>query len=69
MESNKERIKQWKYSRAVYLPHQGQTREAPEPGEVFRQSTVSPAFTAMVAGSKESQVLTSTTAASSAGGA
>src|SRR5688500_10707531 len=38
MEAQKERIKQWKYSRAVYLPHLGQTREAPEPGEIFVQS-------------------------------
>jgi gamma-glutamyltranspeptidase/glutathione hydrolase len=37
MESNKARIKQWKYSKAVYLPHLGERREAPEPGEVFVQ--------------------------------
>lgn len=37
MESNKHHIKQWKYSPAVFLPHLGQEREAPEPGEVFRQ--------------------------------
>jgi len=38
MESNKARIKQWKYSRAVYLPHLGQAREAPSAGAVFVQS-------------------------------
>jgi gamma-glutamyltranspeptidase/glutathione hydrolase len=37
MESNKARIKQWKYSPAVFLPHQGQSREAPAAGEIFRQ--------------------------------
>lgn len=37
MENNKANIKQWKYSPAVFLPHLGQTREAPEPGEIFRQ--------------------------------
>ncbi|HEY9514380.1 MAG TPA: gamma-glutamyltransferase [Gemmatimonadaceae bacterium] len=37
MEREKERIKQWKYSRAVYLPHLGEEREAPHPGEVFVQ--------------------------------
>ncbi|MDQ8153787.1 MAG: gamma-glutamyltransferase [Gemmatimonadota bacterium] len=37
MESNKARIKQWKYSKAVYLPHLGEKREAPEPGEIFAQ--------------------------------
>jgi gamma-glutamyltranspeptidase/glutathione hydrolase len=37
IESNKERIKEWPYSKAVFLPHLGQEREAPEPGEIFRQ--------------------------------
>ena len=37
IERNKERLKQWKYSRDVMLPHAGQTREAPEPGEIFVQ--------------------------------
>ena len=37
MEQHKARIKQWKYSPAVYLPHLGEQREAPNAGEVFRQ--------------------------------
>jgi len=37
MQSNRDIIKQWKYSPAVFLPHRGQEREAPEPGEIFRQ--------------------------------
>ena len=37
MQSNRDIIKQWKYSPAVFLPHLGQEREAPEPGEIFRQ--------------------------------
>lgn len=37
MERHKERIKQWRYSREVFLPHLGQPREAPQPGELFRQ--------------------------------
>lgn len=37
IERNKDRIKQWKYARAVMLPHLGEAREAPYPGEVFRQ--------------------------------
>jgi gamma-glutamyltranspeptidase / glutathione hydrolase len=37
IERQKERIKQWRYSRSVFLPHLGQAREAPEPGEVFVQ--------------------------------
>ena len=37
IERNKARLTQWKYSRDVMLPHAGQAREAPEPGEVFVQ--------------------------------
>jgi gamma-glutamyltranspeptidase/glutathione hydrolase len=37
IERNKERIKEWRYSREVFLPHLGEEREAPYPGEVFRQ--------------------------------
>ena len=37
IEREKERIKQWKYSRAVYLTHPGEAREAPYPGEIFHQ--------------------------------
>ncbi|MGH7528872.1 MAG: gamma-glutamyltransferase family protein [Gemmatimonadales bacterium] len=37
IERSKERLKQWRYSRAVMLPHLGEEREAPEPGEIFRQ--------------------------------
>jgi gamma-glutamyltranspeptidase / glutathione hydrolase len=37
IERNKAQLKQWPYSRQVMLPHLGQKREAPEPGEVFRQ--------------------------------
>ena len=37
IERNKDRIKQWPYSRAVLLPHLGKPREAPVAGEIFRQ--------------------------------
>jgi gamma-glutamyltranspeptidase/glutathione hydrolase len=37
IEREKARIKQWKYSPAVFLPHLGQSREAPSAGELFRQ--------------------------------
>ncbi len=33
IERRKQQIKQWKYSREVFLPHLGQEREAPEAGE------------------------------------
>ncbi len=38
IEREKERIKQWPHSKAVFLPHLGEPeREAPYPGELFRQ--------------------------------
>lgn len=38
IENNKDRIKEWRYSREVFLPHLGDAeREAPYPGEIFRQ--------------------------------
>jgi gamma-glutamyltranspeptidase/glutathione hydrolase len=36
-ERDKARLKQWPYSRALFLTHAGQRREAPAPGEMFRQ--------------------------------
>jgi gamma-glutamyltranspeptidase/glutathione hydrolase len=38
IEAEKKRIAGWKYSRAVFLTHPGEAREAPEPGELFRQA-------------------------------
>src|SRR4051794_1498066 len=37
IEREKERIRQWPYSRALFLVHPGQTREGPAIGEIFRQ--------------------------------
>ncbi len=37
IERNKEKIKEWPYSKAVLLPHAGEELEAPAPGEIFRQ--------------------------------
>ena len=31
-------LREWPYSKSVMLPHQGQAREAPQPGEIFRQA-------------------------------
>ncbi len=36
-EREKERLKSWPYSKAVFLPHLGEKREAPNAGEIFRQ--------------------------------
>src|SRR5918996_1414091 len=38
IERNKRALTQWKYARAVMLPHAGQAREAPVGGEIFRQA-------------------------------
>jgi gamma-glutamyltranspeptidase / glutathione hydrolase len=37
IESNKTKLKEWPYSRKLFLPHEGREWEAPEPGQVFRQ--------------------------------
>ncbi len=38
IERMKPQLVQWPYSKQVMLPHLGSKREAPEPGEVFRQA-------------------------------
>ena len=37
IELQKEEIKQWPYSKKVFLPHLGKEREAPVEGEIFKQ--------------------------------
>jgi len=37
IEGGKARIKEWPYSKAVFLTHPGEAREAPNAGEIFRQ--------------------------------
>jgi len=49
METNKARIKQWAYSPAVFLPHLGQSREAPAAGEIFRQPDLAATLRKLVA--------------------
>ena len=38
VESQKTWIKQWPYSKALFLTHPGETREAPNAGEIFKQA-------------------------------
>jgi len=38
IERNKNHIKEWPYSKTVFLPHTGQSWEAPEAGEIFKQA-------------------------------
>jgi gamma-glutamyltranspeptidase/glutathione hydrolase len=37
MERWRDKLKEWPYSKQVMLPHLGEAREAPHPGEIFRQ--------------------------------
>jgi gamma-glutamyltranspeptidase/glutathione hydrolase len=37
IEREKKRLKEWPYSRQILLTHPGETREAPEAGEIFKQ--------------------------------
>jgi len=53
IERNKERIKQWPYSKAVFLPHTGQEWEAPEAGEIFRQQDLLQTLQKMVDAEQE----------------
>ncbi|WNG40296.1 gamma-glutamyltransferase family protein [Archangium violaceum] len=52
IEKNKKRIKEWRYSRQVLLPHAGEAREAPRPGEVFRQPDLAATLKKLVAAEK-----------------
>src|SRR5918995_6238512 len=49
IERIKDTIKQWKYSPAVFLPHAGQGREAPAPGEIFVQRDLAATLRKLVA--------------------
>jgi gamma-glutamyltranspeptidase/glutathione hydrolase len=53
IERNKERIKQWPYSKAVFLPHAGQQWEAPEGGEIFKQTDLLQTLQKMVDAEQE----------------
>lgn len=53
MERNKQRIKEWPYSKAVFLPHSGNEREAPEAGEIFVQKDLLQTLTKMVEAEQE----------------
>ncbi|EIM78904.1 gamma-glutamyltransferase [Nitritalea halalkaliphila LW7] len=53
IEGRKEELKKWPYSRAVMLPHLGEEREAPYPGEIFVQETLSSTLQKLVDTEKE----------------
>jgi gamma-glutamyltranspeptidase / glutathione hydrolase len=53
IERNKERIKQWPYSKAVFLTHPGEKHEAPEAGELFVQKDLLQTLQKMVEAEQE----------------
>src|SRR4051812_30511090 len=53
IENNKQRIKEWPYSKAVFLTHAGEKREAPEAGEIFVQKELLATLTKMVEAEQE----------------
>ncbi len=53
IEKHKERIKGWPYAKTVFLPHLGEEREAPQPGEVFRQPDLAETLKKLVAAERE----------------
>ena len=53
IERQKSWIKQWKYSPAIFLPHAGQAREAPEPGEIFVQKDLAATLRKLVEAEKQ----------------
>jgi gamma-glutamyltranspeptidase / glutathione hydrolase len=48
IEREKSKLKQWPYSRQILLTHLGERREAPEPGEIFRQRDLAAILRKMV---------------------
>lgn len=53
IERNKKRIKEWPYSKEILLPHLGEKREAPYPGEVFRQPDLAETLEKLVEAEQE----------------
>ena len=53
IEDEKARIKQWKYSTAVFLPHLGSAREAPAAGEVFVQADLAATLRKLAAAERQ----------------
>ncbi|WP_425638886.1 gamma-glutamyltransferase family protein [Algoriphagus yeomjeoni] len=53
MESQKARIKEWPYSKKIFLPHLGNEREAPVPGEIFIQDDLYQTLSKLVEAEKK----------------
>jgi gamma-glutamyltranspeptidase/glutathione hydrolase len=55
MERDKALIKQWPYSKKIFLTHPGEKREAPEAGEIFVQKDLLATLTKLVNAEKEAR--------------
>lgn len=53
IERLKEEIRQWRYSRELFLTHAGEAREAPHAGEIFRQPDLRRMLESLVAAEAE----------------
>ena len=53
IESWKEKLKEWPYSKQVMLPHAGEQREAPRAGEIFRQPDLAATLRKLVEAEKQ----------------
>lgn len=53
IERSKDKIKEWPYSKKVFLPHLGEKREAPEAGEIFVQKDLLQTLTKLVEAEQE----------------
>ncbi|MBC7829012.1 MAG: gamma-glutamyltransferase [Chitinophagaceae bacterium] len=53
IERNKSHIKEWPYSKKLFLTHAGENREAPEAGEIFIQKDLLQTLTKMVEAEKQ----------------
>jgi gamma-glutamyltranspeptidase / glutathione hydrolase len=53
MEDKKSQIKEWPYSKKVFLPHLGEKRETPHPGEIFVQEDLYQTLSKLVTTEKE----------------
>lgn len=51
--NNTKRLKQWPYSAKLLLTHPGAEREAPEPGEIFRQPDLARTLRSLVAAEQD----------------
>ena len=53
IERQKAEIKKWKYSPGIFLPHAGETREAPAAGEIFKQPDLASTLRKLVEAEKQ----------------